>query len=60
VPDYRLYFLDLDNHIQSVLELDCRDDAHAAETAEGHRDRRAMELWLRDRMIQRFEAKQEV
>ena len=56
MPVYRLYFLDLKDHIHNALELDCGDDAHAIETAAAQRDSRTMELWLRDRLVQRFEA----
>lgn len=52
---YRLYFTDNQGHIGHAIELDCRDDAHAIEMTEQHRDGRAMELWQRDRLVRRFE-----
>jgi hypothetical protein len=57
VPFYRLYFLDLKDHIHNVAELECRDDTHAVETAQARHDGRPMELWLRDRLVWRFEAR---
>lgn len=54
--DYRLYFLDGDGHIRSVVELDCADDAEASAQAESLGDGRPMELWRRDRWVCRFSA----
>lgn len=59
MSDYRLYFIDGGGHFRQVVELDCRHDNHAVETAEEHRDGRPMELWRRDRLVKRFEASAE-
>jgi hypothetical protein len=56
MADYRLYFLDPSNHIRGVVEFGSDDDGQAAEHARSHADGRAMELWNRDRLVQRFEA----
>ena len=56
MPDYRLYFLQ-DNHIRHVVTITCEEDAEAIELVEKHRDGRAMELWERDRLVKRFDAK---
>ena len=52
--DYRLYFLDDAGHIRGVVEFDCANDANAIAHAKTYADGRAMELWRRDRWIQRF------
>ena len=59
MSDYRLYFLNEDGHFAHVVALDCRDDQHAIETVEEHRDGREMELWLNARMVKRFKAKED-
>ncbi|MFN3584307.1 MAG: hypothetical protein ACK4TT_10220 [Phenylobacterium sp.] len=59
MTDYRLYFLDEANHIRGVVEFDGEDDADAAQRALDHADGRGMELWSRDRLVQRFERRAE-
>lgn len=53
---YRLYFLDRQNHFRDVVVLECRSDDDACSAAEDHRDGRAMELWLRDRLVRSWPA----
>ena len=55
MADYRLYFLDQANHNSAVVEFGSDDDEAALDEARGHADGRTMELWNRDRLIQRFE-----
>ena len=55
LPDYRLYFLDKNDHIRRRIDLDCRDDAHATEVAAEHMDGNARELWDGARLVRRFE-----
>lgn len=57
--EYRLYYLDDANHIRGVVEFVCRDDEEAAEQARSRADGRVMELWSRDRLVQRFERRSE-
>lgn len=57
--DYRLYFLDEANHIRGVTEFVAADDTAAAERASAHRESRIMELWSRDRLVKRFEQREE-
>jgi len=52
---YRLYFLGAGDHIRHVVVLECPDDEAAIALAESHHDGRTMELWLRDRLVKRFE-----
>ncbi|HEY1749894.1 MAG TPA: hypothetical protein VGG29_01435 [Caulobacteraceae bacterium] len=56
MPDYRLYFLDADDHIRHVVELECTDDRQAMDVVEEHVDGRTMELWRRARLVHRFPA----
>jgi hypothetical protein len=56
MPDYRLYFLGPQGRIAHVLEMECRDDEHAIDLVQSHADGRAMELWLRARMVKAFAA----
>lgn len=54
--DYRLYFMDANNHIRRRVDLDCRDDAHAIEVVGEHAPHGRVELWQRDRLVKRFES----
>jgi hypothetical protein len=56
---YRLYFLDSADRIRQAIDMECDDDATAIEAAEPYRDGRTMELWNRDRLVQRFANKSE-
>lgn len=56
MPYYRLYFL-RDEHIRHVVELDCVDDLQAIDTVADHADGRTMELWRREILVRRFEAR---
>jgi hypothetical protein len=54
--EYRIYFLDTSEHIESVFAIDCETDAEALEIAKVRAAGRSMELWCRDRMmIQKLE-----
>jgi hypothetical protein len=56
MPDYRLYFYDDQYRIRFVMTLECADDQEAIQSAEKHRDGRALEVWCRTRLVKRFEA----
>ncbi len=43
--DYRVYFLDDDNHIRGVAEVTAETDEAALEEAQEYREGRALELW---------------
>ena len=55
MADYRLYFLDSENHIRRRMDLVCRDDAHAIETVAEHAPRGGVELWQGARLVRRFD-----
>jgi hypothetical protein len=50
---YRLYFLNKDQHISDVVEIESPNDEIAALMAEQHAAGRPIELWHRDRMALR-------
>jgi len=54
VRTYRLFFFDAADHIRHWVALECEDDDAAARAAGEQADGRAMELWLRDRLVRRF------
>jgi hypothetical protein len=56
VAGYRLYFLDHARHIHDAIVLECDDDEAACAQVDAHRDGRAMELWLRDRLVMSWPA----
>ena len=51
---YRLYFLDGLGHITKLHEFFADDDAAAIKIANGWREGRAMELWCRSRIVERW------
>lgn len=60
MPSFRCYFLNAANHIVGVEICDCPDDAAATRWAErigrnGPPTRAGLEIWCRDRMVQRQE-----
>jgi hypothetical protein len=53
---YRLYFMDrFSGHIDHFREFEADDDSTAVDIAEGWADGSPMELWNRDRKLQRWE-----
>jgi hypothetical protein len=57
VADYKLYFMNRQNHISRRIDLDCRDDEHAIEVVSEHARNAdfALELWQGTRLVRRFE-----
>ena len=53
--DYRLYFIDANNHIRRRVDLECRDDAHAIEVVGEHAPEGGVELWQGARLVKRFD-----
>ncbi|MCR5876595.1 hypothetical protein LRS10_22055 [Phenylobacterium sp. J426] len=47
MPDYRLYFLGRDGHIQQAADIEAASDEAALEVAQQMADGRPMELWQR-------------
>lgn len=57
MQNYRLYLLDHAGHIRGpAVEITAADDAAAIEAA-ADKGEGLMELWQRDRLVQRFEAR---
>ena len=53
---YRLYFMDrFSGHIEHFREFEADDDSAAVDIAAGWADGSPMELWNRDRKLQRWE-----
>jgi hypothetical protein len=57
MPDYRVYVIGSDGHFLRAIQLDCRDDAAAIESAKQLIDGNDIELWQRDRRIARFDSR---
>ena len=49
--DYRLYFLDRNDHIQSAIDLESADDDQALRLAHHQAEGAAMELWQGARKV---------
>lgn len=54
---YRAYLIGIDGLFVKSVDLDCADDAAAIESAKQLVDRHDVELWQRDRRIQKLEAR---
>jgi hypothetical protein len=54
MPDYRLYFLDGDSHIQGAEDLCAGDDAAAISLAQQRGETSPVELWTGSRKVWRF------
>ena len=54
---YRAYFIGIDGLFVKSIDLDCVDDAAAIENAKQLVDGQDVELWQRDRRIQKFKAR---
>jgi hypothetical protein len=54
---YRAYIIGRDHRVQKAEDLTCSDDEEAKKAAERFVDGHDVELWQRDRMIAKFEAK---
>ena len=57
--DYRIYFLDSEDHIVKREEFVSPSDEEALEHAKQYVDGKALELWSRDRFVRRFEPKEQ-
>ena len=55
MPDYRLYFLDGDSHIQGAEDLYAGDDAAAINLAQQCGETAPVELWTGSRKVWRFD-----
>jgi hypothetical protein len=55
MAEYRIYYLDPDNHILRAEEFERADDAVAKTVARSSAYRYPVELWSKDRCIGRFE-----
>jgi hypothetical protein len=59
VQAYRLYLFDNAGHIRGpAVEITAADDEAAIEAAPNHGEG-AMELWQRERLVERFEARRQ-
>jgi hypothetical protein len=54
---YRVYLVGRHGRFRSSIVLNCADDRTAIESAKQLIDGHDLELWQRDRMIERFERK---
>jgi hypothetical protein len=59
MPGYRAYIVGQDGHFVRAIELDCKDDNAAIESAKQFIDGCDVELWQQDRRIARFDRKPE-
>jgi len=57
MADYRAYVIGGDGHFVRVIPLDCPDDSEAIEATKQYIDGHDIELWLRDRLIVKFDRK---
>jgi hypothetical protein len=57
MSDYRVYIIGSDGHFLKAIQLDCRDDSAAIESAKQFIDGHDIELWQRDRRIARFDSR---
>ena len=53
--EYRLYFLDKDDHVLRAVDLTCDDDGEAIAASAEHRHSHAKELWELARLVCRLE-----
>ena len=53
--EYRLYFLDKDDHVLRAVDLTCDDDGQATAASAEHRYTHAKELWGLARLVCRLE-----
>jgi hypothetical protein len=54
---YRAYLIGINGRFEKAVDLDCANDDAAKEAARRLVDDRDVELWQRDRRIEKFEAK---
>jgi hypothetical protein len=54
LPEYRVYIIGSDGEFMRSIELICPDDATAKEYAKQLVDGNDVELWERDRLVERF------
>jgi len=59
VAHYRLYFLDMADHIRRALDLECADDTEAMGVAKARQDSGPVELWNGARRVLRIEAREQ-
>ena len=60
MPFYRLYFLDLSDHIRGMKEFNSPDDTTAVQFADRNANGTAYELWELDRLVVRRDIGQKV
>ena len=52
---YRVYIIGADGHVVRAIQLNCRDDNAAIESAKQFINGHDIELWQRDRRVARFD-----
>jgi len=55
MSDYRVYIIGADGHVVRAIQLNCRDDNAAIESAKQFINGHDIELWQRDRRVARFD-----
>ena len=55
MSDYRVYIIGADGHVVRAIQLNCRDDNAAIESAKQLINGHDIELWQRDRRVARFD-----
>jgi hypothetical protein len=55
MSDYRVYIIGADGHVVKAIQLNCRDDNAAIESAKQFINGHDIELWQRDRRVARFD-----
>lgn len=55
MQEYRAYVIGQDGHVIGRIDLQCADESEARRLAKSAVDGHAVELWQRDRFIERFE-----
>jgi hypothetical protein len=51
MPDYRLYLIKPDGHVEAALDIPCGSDEEAIALAEKHREGRPAEVWIGTRVV---------
>jgi len=55
MSDYRVYIIGADGQVVRAIQLNCRDDNAAIESAKQFINGHDIELWQRDRRVARFD-----